>query len=73
MERIGRPERFDDVDAAMELDAVREDAHAHIARLRLAMQQTFWSNPEIARMHRVVLRELERFDAQITGSEGRAA
>lgn len=60
-------------ETAMELAVVREEAHAHLARMRLTLQRSFWSDEVFAAVRRPLLAELDRYERQLAVDEGRAA
>lgn len=80
MSRIGRPplrvldglrERADHSNA--EVVALTADAIAHVARMRLAMQTRFWTDPEFRVLAKPLLTEIEDFARKFEETPERAA
>lgn len=59
-------------EAEIEATVIREEAQAHIARMRMSLQRRFWDADAFAPVKRALLAEVERYERRISNG-GEAA
>lgn len=71
----GRPSDAARADMAdMEAAVIRDEARAHVARMRLSLQRGFWQTDEFRPVHKRLLNEVDAFARKLVDDgEGQAA